>query len=80
MFMSCKVHVMSIALAPSPSGIMLYYVENKLIDGTKKKGRISINDCMMLRQGLQFCNDTCSGVQYQTQDFFTRHDFVLLLF
>lgn len=64
MLMSCKVHVMSIALATSPHGIMLYYVENKLIDGTKKKGRISINDCMMLRQGMQFFNDTCSDVQY----------------
>lgn len=51
MLMSCKVHVMSIALAKSPCGIMLYYVENKLI-GTKKKGRISINNCMMLRQGM----------------------------
>lgn len=52
MLMSCKVHVVSIALATSPCGIIMYYVENKLIDGTKKKGRISINDCMMLRQGM----------------------------
>lgn len=52
MLMSCKVHVMSIALATGPCGIIMYYVENKLIDGTKKKGRISINDCMMLRQGM----------------------------
>lgn len=64
MFMSCKVHVMSIALAPSLYGIILYYVENKLIDGTKKKGKISINDCKMLRQGMKFFNDTCSYVQY----------------
>lgn len=51
--MSCKVHV----LAPSPYGINLYYIENKLKDETKIKGKVCINDWMMLLQRMQFFID-----------------------